>query len=148
MMEFGSRWFARSKINTFNQVHNSTNGRRLSIVMGCGDWFEVRIGPDRALQMPNAVSGKTIDFKSFRVTSHTVCSLSKTDGGDCSRSCSCQPTLLLLLPSIPFYHDQMGGALRTSGSCFTKGSKGDSSLQASAVDICSIDFDLSIATTI
>ncbi len=38
--------------------------------------------------------------------------------------------------------------VRTSGSCFTKGSKGDSSLQASAVDICSIGFDLSIATTI
>ena len=38
--------------------------------------------------MPNAVSGKTIDFKSFRVTSHTVSNLSKNDGGDCSRSCA------------------------------------------------------------
>lgn len=148
MMEFGSRWFAKSKINTFNQVHNSTSGRRPSMVMGCGDWFEVRIGPERALQMPNAVSGKTIDFKSFRVTSHTVCNLSKTDGGDCSCGCSCQPTLLFLLPSFPFYHGQMNGGLRTSGSCFTKGSKGDSSLQGSAVDMFTNGFDLSIATSI
>ena len=100
--------------------------------------------------MPNAVSGKTIDFKSFRVTSHIVCSLSKTHGGDCSRDLSCQFILLLHLhlPSSPVYHDQLGGALRTSGSCFTKGSKGDSSLQVSALAICPNNFEFSIATTI
>ena len=98
--------------------------------------------------MPNAVSGKTIDFKSFRVTSHTVCNLSKTDGGDCSRGCSCQPTLLLLLPLFLFYRGRLDGALRTSGSCFTKGSKGDSSLQVSAVDTSTTGFDFSIATTV
>ena len=98
--------------------------------------------------MPNAVSGKTIDFKSFRVTSHIVCNLSKTDGGDCSRGCSCQYVLHLHLTSSPVYHDQMGGALRTSGSCFTKGSKGDSSLQVSAMDVRPNGLDFSIATTI
>ena len=74
-MEFGSRWFAKSKISTFNQVHKSTSGNRASTVMGSGDGFEVRKGPERALQIPNAVSGNTIDFRSFRVTSHTVRSL-------------------------------------------------------------------------
>lgn len=98
--------------------------------------------------MPNAVSGKTIDFKSFRVTSHIVCNLSKTDGGDCSRSCLCQFHLHLHLSSSPSYDGQMDEALRTSGSCFTKGNKGDSSLQVSAVDIFPNDLDLSIATTV
>ena len=72
MMEFGRRWFARSKINTLIQVQRVTSGIRLRILMAFGEWFEVSIGPARALQMPNAVSGKTIDFRSLRVTSHIV----------------------------------------------------------------------------
>ena len=34
-----------------------------------GDWFVVRMGPDRALRIPKAVSGPTIVFKSLYVKS-------------------------------------------------------------------------------
>ena len=72
MMEFGRRWFARSKMSTLIQVQRTTSGARLRILIAFGELFEVRTGPERALQMPNAVSGKTMDLRSLRVTSHIV----------------------------------------------------------------------------
>lgn len=71
-MEFGRRWFARSKMSTLIQVQRTTSGARLRILIAFGELFEVRTGPERALQMPNAVSGKTMDLRSLRVTSHIV----------------------------------------------------------------------------
>ena len=72
MMEFGRRWFARSKMSTLIQTQRITSGTRLRTLMAFGELFEVMIGPERALQMPNAVSGKTMDLRSLRVTSHIV----------------------------------------------------------------------------
>lgn len=71
-MEFGRRWLARSKMSTLIQFQRTTSGARLRILIAFGELFDVRIGPERALQIPNAVSGKTIDLRSLRVTSHIV----------------------------------------------------------------------------
>lgn len=71
-MEFGRRWFARSKMSTLIQIQRITSGTRLRTLIAFGELFEVIIGPERALQIPNAVSGKTIDLRSLRVTSHMV----------------------------------------------------------------------------
>ena len=72
IMEFGRRWFARSKMSTLIQVQSTTSGTRLRTLIAFGELFEVIIGPERALKTPNAVSGKTIDLRSLRVTSHIV----------------------------------------------------------------------------
>ena len=72
MMESGRRWFARSKISTLIQVQRSTNGTRLRTLIAFGELSKMMTGPERALQMPNAVSGMTIDLRSLRVTSHMV----------------------------------------------------------------------------
>lgn len=72
MMEFGRRWFARSNMSTLIQVQRTTSGTRLRTLMAFGESFEVMIGPERALHMPNAVSGKTIDLRSLRVTNQIV----------------------------------------------------------------------------
>lgn len=72
MMEFGRRWFARSKMSTLIQVHRSTSGTRVRTLIASGELFEVRTGPERALQTPKIVSGKTMDLRSLRVTSHIV----------------------------------------------------------------------------
>ena len=87
MMEFGRRWFARSKMSTLIQVQRSTRGIRLRILSASGELLEVIIGPESALQMPNAVSGKTIDLRSLRVTSHIVWTLYriKWNGLSCPR---------------------------------------------------------------
>lgn len=37
-----------------------------------GDWLVVRSGPDRALKIPKAVWGKTMDMRSLRVKSQIV----------------------------------------------------------------------------
>ena len=71
-MEFGKRWFARSKMSTLIQTQITTNGTCLRMPVAFGDLLVVSIGPARALQIPNADSGKTIDFRSLRVTSHIV----------------------------------------------------------------------------
>ena len=54
------------------QHQNATLGVRLRMVKRFGDGFVVRIGPERALRMPKAVSGPTMVFKSLYVKSHIV----------------------------------------------------------------------------
>ena len=148
MIEFGSRWFARSNINTFTQVHNSTIGIRPSTVMGSGDWFEVRTGPDRALQMPNAVSGKTIDFRSFRVTNHIVRSLYNTESGTVSYSLSLSVYIRSCTLSSVLPYGLRKNSSHTSASTLTKGRSGDSSLQGSAAIMSSEEVDFSIDSII
>ena len=77
-MECGRRWFARSKMSTLIQTQSTTRGTCLRMLIASGDWFVVIIGPARALQIPNADSGKTLDLRSFRVPSQIVRKSSRT----------------------------------------------------------------------
>lgn len=54
------------------QHQKATIGIRLRMTKKSGDWFVVRMGPDRALRIPKAVSGPTIVFKSLYVKSQIV----------------------------------------------------------------------------
>lgn len=60
-------------MRTLIQHHKSTSGSRPRIVRKPGEKFVVNSGPERALKIPKADSGKTIDLRSFLVKSRTVC---------------------------------------------------------------------------
>ena len=70
--ELDRRWLAKSKIKTLIQVHRITTGSRSRMAWGSGEGLVVKTGPERALKMPKAVSGMTMDLRSFRVVNHTV----------------------------------------------------------------------------
>jgi hypothetical protein len=65
--EFGKRWFARLKIQRFDQVHNIIFGSRKMILKRFGVEFVVRRGPDRALESANIVAGYMVVFMSLLV---------------------------------------------------------------------------------
>ncbi len=70
--EFGRRWFAKLKIQRFDQVHNMTFGSRKRIVNMLGVEFVVRRGPERALENANIVAGYIVVLMSLLVMRYAV----------------------------------------------------------------------------
>ena len=63
---------ARSKTRIFSQFQSMTAGTFPSTCIKSGESLSVNIGPDRAANIPKAVSGITDVAKSLAVKSHSV----------------------------------------------------------------------------